>query len=175
MRIHKAGVAAARSSVFRDMVAFAQPDTPNDFGSEKVDGCTVVVLHDSARDVEAFLRAIVDSSYFMPPPDAALFWRQSRPPTRFQRSGCCPSVIITRAASKWRGQRRLKRKNAFSDAYKRGWSARTCRCSQHSIFSTLATPLGRVCCRENLRKLGWLAPAHLGSVPIGAHGATWNV
>ncbi|KAJ6502953.1 hypothetical protein C8R47DRAFT_1039465 [Mycena vitilis] len=64
-------IVAARSSVFRDMVAFPQPDTPNDLGGEKIDGCTVVVLHDLARDVEAFLRAIFDSSYFMPPPDTA--------------------------------------------------------------------------------------------------------
>ncbi|KAJ7607291.1 hypothetical protein DFH06DRAFT_1111973 [Mycena polygramma] len=64
-------ILAARSSVFRDMAAFPQPDTPNDLGGEKIDGCNVVVLHDSARDVEAFLRAIFDSSYFMPAPEAA--------------------------------------------------------------------------------------------------------
>ncbi|KAJ6456766.1 hypothetical protein C8R47DRAFT_996120, partial [Mycena vitilis] len=73
-------IVATRSSVFRDMVAFPQPGTPNDFGGEKIDGCAVVVLHDSARDVEAFLRAIFDSRrvqsqilfpYFMPPPEVA--------------------------------------------------------------------------------------------------------
>ncbi|KAJ7676700.1 hypothetical protein DFH06DRAFT_1168850 [Mycena polygramma] len=59
-------ILAARSSVFRDMVAFPQP--PGD-EAEIIDGCPVVHLHDSAADVEVFLRAIFDSSYFMPPPE----------------------------------------------------------------------------------------------------------
>ncbi|KAJ7728489.1 hypothetical protein B0H16DRAFT_1734640 [Mycena metata] len=58
-------ILAARSSVFRDMVAFPQP---TDSETEMVDGSPVVVLHDSAAEVEMFLTAIFDSSYFMPPP-----------------------------------------------------------------------------------------------------------
>ncbi|KAJ6549977.1 hypothetical protein B0H19DRAFT_1073872 [Mycena capillaripes] len=58
-------VLAARSSVFRDMIAFPQP-TGGD--TELFDGTPVVRLHDTAEDVTAFLRAIFDSSYFMPPP-----------------------------------------------------------------------------------------------------------
>ncbi|KAJ7448948.1 hypothetical protein FB451DRAFT_1288199 [Mycena latifolia] len=56
-------VLAARSSVFRDMVAFPQGED-----AEIIDGSSVV-LHDSATDVEVFLRAIFDSSYFMPAPE----------------------------------------------------------------------------------------------------------
>ncbi|KAJ7479823.1 hypothetical protein FB451DRAFT_1556640 [Mycena latifolia] len=59
------GILAARSTVFRDMFAFPQP-TRGDI--EQIDGSPVVRLHDSARDVEVFLRAIYDSSYFMPAP-----------------------------------------------------------------------------------------------------------
>ncbi|KAJ7731793.1 hypothetical protein DFH07DRAFT_968610 [Mycena maculata] len=56
---------AARSSVFRDMVAFPQPSAD----TELIDGSPVVSLHNSAADVEFLLRAIFDSSYFMPPPE----------------------------------------------------------------------------------------------------------
>ncbi|KAJ7652646.1 hypothetical protein B0H17DRAFT_957806, partial [Mycena rosella] len=58
-------VLAARSTVFSDMAAFPQPV---DGDTELIDGSPVVTLHDSADDMEAFLRAIFDSSYFMPPP-----------------------------------------------------------------------------------------------------------
>jgi hypothetical protein len=51
-------ILAARSAVFRDMLAFPQP-TGDD--TEKVDGSPVVHLPESARDVEVFLRAIYDS------------------------------------------------------------------------------------------------------------------
>ncbi|KAJ6573160.1 hypothetical protein DFH09DRAFT_1152409 [Mycena vulgaris] len=61
-------VLAARSTVFQDMVAFPQP---TEGGTELIDGSPVVSLHDSADDVEVFLRAIFDSSYFMPPPESA--------------------------------------------------------------------------------------------------------
>ncbi|KAJ7077641.1 hypothetical protein B0H15DRAFT_861447 [Mycena belliarum] len=57
------GVLAARSSVFRDMLAFGDAA-----GEETLDGCPVVRMHDSAADVHAFLRAIFDSSFFEPPP-----------------------------------------------------------------------------------------------------------
>jgi hypothetical protein len=73
---------AARSTVFDDMIAFPQPNTGGE--TETMDGSPVVRLHDSAEDVEAFLRAIYDSrcappsyciinndlfhSYFLPAP-----------------------------------------------------------------------------------------------------------
>ncbi|KAJ6472667.1 hypothetical protein C8R47DRAFT_1054010 [Mycena vitilis] len=59
------GILAARSSVFHDMIALPQP--PNS-DIERIEGCPVVRLQDSAEDVEVFLRAIYDSSYFMPAP-----------------------------------------------------------------------------------------------------------
>ncbi|KAJ7161885.1 hypothetical protein C8R43DRAFT_919788 [Mycena crocata] len=59
------GVLAARSEVFSNMLAFPQP-TSGDV--ESIEGTPVVRLHDSADDVEVFLRAIYDSSYFMPAP-----------------------------------------------------------------------------------------------------------
>ncbi|KAJ6505657.1 hypothetical protein C8R47DRAFT_133666 [Mycena vitilis] len=59
-------ILAARSSVLRDMIALPQPPGHE---QEIIDGCPVVSLHDSAADVEVFLRAVFDSSYFMPPPE----------------------------------------------------------------------------------------------------------
>ncbi|KAJ7032810.1 hypothetical protein C8F04DRAFT_958479 [Mycena alexandri] len=59
------GILAARSTVFRDMIGFPQPKGGD---AEQFEGCPVVRLHDSAQDVEVFLRAIYDSSYFMPAP-----------------------------------------------------------------------------------------------------------
>ncbi|KAJ6536367.1 hypothetical protein B0H19DRAFT_1004054 [Mycena capillaripes] len=61
-------VLAARSSVFSDMIAFPQPVATEAEGN--IDGSPVVTLQDSGQDVEVFLRAIFDSSYFMPPPKA---------------------------------------------------------------------------------------------------------
>ncbi|KAJ7901177.1 hypothetical protein B0H14DRAFT_3123697 [Mycena olivaceomarginata] len=52
------GILAARSTVFNDMIAFPQPESGE---TETMDGSPVVRLHDSAEDVEAFLRAIYDS------------------------------------------------------------------------------------------------------------------
>ncbi|KAJ7159310.1 hypothetical protein C8R43DRAFT_920841 [Mycena crocata] len=63
-RVQKS-ILAARSPVFRGMFEFPQPVAD---GDEMMDGSPVVRLHDSAADVEPFLRAIFDSSYFMPPP-----------------------------------------------------------------------------------------------------------
>ncbi|KAJ7130383.1 hypothetical protein C8R44DRAFT_731912 [Mycena epipterygia] len=58
------GILAARSSVFRDMLAFPQPEpSPSDV----LDGCPKIFLHDTASDVTAFFRAIFDSSFFVPP------------------------------------------------------------------------------------------------------------
>ncbi|KAJ7780864.1 hypothetical protein DFH07DRAFT_910354 [Mycena maculata] len=70
------GVLAARSTVFQDMIAFPQPISSD---TEQIDGSPVVRLHDSASDVEVFLRAIYDSryvwpSYFMPAPASAELW-----------------------------------------------------------------------------------------------------
>ncbi|KAJ6602716.1 hypothetical protein DFH09DRAFT_1125384, partial [Mycena vulgaris] len=64
-------ILAARSTVFRDMLAFPQPTSGD---TEQIDGSPVVRLHDSARDVEVFLRAIYDSSYFMPAPAPVDLW-----------------------------------------------------------------------------------------------------
>ncbi|KAJ7710224.1 hypothetical protein B0H16DRAFT_1630326 [Mycena metata] len=58
-------VLAAQSTVFREMLSFPQPSTPE---TELIDGSPVVRLHDSAKDVEVFLRAIFDASYFEPAP-----------------------------------------------------------------------------------------------------------
>ncbi|KAJ7910537.1 hypothetical protein B0H13DRAFT_603067, partial [Mycena leptocephala] len=64
------GILAARSSVFRDMSSFPQPKGGD---TEQMDGIPIVRLHDSADDVEVFLRAIYDSSYFMPAPASNAF------------------------------------------------------------------------------------------------------
>ncbi|KAF8209440.1 hypothetical protein K438DRAFT_1811046 [Mycena galopus ATCC 62051] len=56
-------VLAARSPVFRDMLSFTQPPD-----AEKIEGCPVVELPDSAEDVACFFRAIFDSSFFEPHP-----------------------------------------------------------------------------------------------------------
>ncbi|KAJ6537935.1 hypothetical protein B0H19DRAFT_961697 [Mycena capillaripes] len=64
-------ILAARSSVFQAMFEFPQPATDREMmhgPDEMRDGNPVVRLHDSATEVEPFLRAIFDSSYFMPPP-----------------------------------------------------------------------------------------------------------
>lgn len=57
------GVLTARSTVFRDMIALPQLTTCD---TEQIDGFPVVRLHDAARDVEVFLRAIYDSRYAFP-------------------------------------------------------------------------------------------------------------
>ncbi|KAJ7641258.1 hypothetical protein FB45DRAFT_899785, partial [Roridomyces roridus] len=60
------GVLAARSSVFRDMLGVPHQ-------GESMDGPPCVLLHDSAHDVEVFLRAVFDSSYCMPAPEPIEF------------------------------------------------------------------------------------------------------
>jgi hypothetical protein len=47
---------AARSSVFRDMLAFPLPPE----GNETLDGCPIVQTYDSAQDMKYFLKAILD-------------------------------------------------------------------------------------------------------------------
>ncbi|KAJ7606080.1 hypothetical protein FB45DRAFT_1140238 [Roridomyces roridus] len=56
-------ILAARSSVFKDMLAIPQPES-----QAMIEGCPLVVLHDSAEDTEHFLKAIFDSSFFERPP-----------------------------------------------------------------------------------------------------------
>lgn len=51
------GLLAARSSVFKDMLAFPPPPE----GNLNHDGCPVVRIYDSTSDVRAFLNAIFDS------------------------------------------------------------------------------------------------------------------
>ncbi|PPQ95021.1 hypothetical protein CVT25_000484 [Psilocybe cyanescens] len=58
------GLLAARSSVFRDMLAFPPPPE----GNTMVDGCPIVTVYDSAKDMGYFLMAVFDTSYFEPPP-----------------------------------------------------------------------------------------------------------
>lgn len=50
------GILSARSTVFRDMFSFPQPET-----EDLMEGCPIIVLHDSAEDVNYFLKAIYDS------------------------------------------------------------------------------------------------------------------
>ncbi|KAJ7874102.1 hypothetical protein B0H13DRAFT_1723438 [Mycena leptocephala] len=63
-------ILAARSSVSEAMCEFPQSTSEGDC---MMDGSQVVRLHDSAAEVESFLRAIFDSSYFMPPPSTVDF------------------------------------------------------------------------------------------------------
>ncbi|KAK7044388.1 BTB domain-containing protein, partial [Favolaschia claudopus] len=62
-------VLAARSTVFEDMLSFPQPGLGVS-DVERFEGVPIVELHDSAVEVEPFLRAIFDSSFFMPPPSS---------------------------------------------------------------------------------------------------------
>ncbi|KAJ7473178.1 hypothetical protein B0H11DRAFT_2236720 [Mycena galericulata] len=62
------GILAARSSVFRDMISIPQPEH-----QPLIEGCPIVVLHDSAIDTEYFLKAIFDSSFFERPPARTTF------------------------------------------------------------------------------------------------------
>ncbi|KAJ7111286.1 hypothetical protein C8R44DRAFT_711711 [Mycena epipterygia] len=54
---------AARSPVFADMLSFTQPD-----GAEMIEGCPVVLLPDSSRDVTVFFKALFNHDFFMPYP-----------------------------------------------------------------------------------------------------------
>ncbi|KAJ6496235.1 hypothetical protein C8R45DRAFT_985361 [Mycena sanguinolenta] len=66
-------ILAARSSVFQAMFEFPQPTADANEMSDTIDGSPVIRLHDDPVEVEAFLRAIFDSSYFMPPPNEVEF------------------------------------------------------------------------------------------------------
>ncbi|KAJ7464373.1 hypothetical protein FB451DRAFT_1263351 [Mycena latifolia] len=60
-----AAILKAQSSVFADMFTFPQPASAE---METMDGFPVVKLHDDSEEVEVFLKAIFDSSFFMPFP-----------------------------------------------------------------------------------------------------------
>ncbi|KAJ7863947.1 hypothetical protein B0H14DRAFT_2505137 [Mycena olivaceomarginata] len=69
-------ILAARSPVFQAMFEFPRPTSNADEmvdGDEVIEGSRVIRLHDSATEVEAFLRATLDTSYFMPPPSEVNF------------------------------------------------------------------------------------------------------
>ncbi|KAJ6590089.1 hypothetical protein DFH09DRAFT_222117 [Mycena vulgaris] len=68
-RVH-GGILAARSTVFGDMVTVPQPAHPD---GQTLDGHPIVYLHDSAAEVEVFLRAMFDSNFFMPAPSPTHF------------------------------------------------------------------------------------------------------
>ncbi|KII86150.1 hypothetical protein PLICRDRAFT_700276 [Plicaturopsis crispa FD-325 SS-3] len=57
-RIYK-GILQARSSVFNDMFSFPQPSD-----QETIEGCPIVLVHDSAPDMAVFLKAIYDSGFY---------------------------------------------------------------------------------------------------------------
>ncbi|KAJ7625762.1 hypothetical protein FB45DRAFT_71718 [Roridomyces roridus] len=59
------GILSAQSSVFADLFTVPQPPADD---SEVVDGIPVVELHDDPEQLQTFLKAIFDSSFFMPPP-----------------------------------------------------------------------------------------------------------
>ncbi|KAJ7464396.1 hypothetical protein FB451DRAFT_1561704 [Mycena latifolia] len=61
----------AQSSVFADMFAFPQPPSES-AETETMNGFPVIKLHDDPDDVEVFLKAIFDSSFFTPPEDTPL-------------------------------------------------------------------------------------------------------
>ncbi|KAJ3564771.1 hypothetical protein NP233_g8071 [Leucocoprinus birnbaumii] len=58
------GLLSARSSVFKDMLAFPSPPE----GNPTHDNCPVVRIYDSTEDVGYFLNAIFDSGFFEAPP-----------------------------------------------------------------------------------------------------------
>ena len=51
------GLLAARSSVFKDMLAFPPPAE----GNEMFEGCPIVTVYDSSKDINFFLKAVFDS------------------------------------------------------------------------------------------------------------------
>lgn len=62
-RIYR-GHLSARSSVFRDMFEFPPPAE----GNRTLDGMPIIEVYDTAEDMKQFLRAILDSEFFEPPP-----------------------------------------------------------------------------------------------------------
>jgi hypothetical protein len=50
------GPLAARSSVFKDMLAFP----PSAEGNERYDQCPIVTVYDNAKDMAFFLKAVFD-------------------------------------------------------------------------------------------------------------------
>ena len=62
-RIYR-GHLSARSSVFRDMFEFPPPAE----GNRTLDGMPIIEVYDTAEDMKQFLRALLDSEFFEPPP-----------------------------------------------------------------------------------------------------------
>ncbi|KAH6907966.1 hypothetical protein BKA70DRAFT_347951 [Coprinopsis sp. MPI-PUGE-AT-0042] len=62
-RIYR-GHLSARSSVFRDMFEFPPPAE----GNRTLDGVPIVEVYDEAEDMKNFLKALLDSEFFEPPP-----------------------------------------------------------------------------------------------------------
>ncbi|KAJ7932795.1 hypothetical protein B0H13DRAFT_2263093 [Mycena leptocephala] len=62
------GILATHSSVFKDMLSFPQPPD-----SELVEGCSLVRLLDSDREVTPFLKALFDPQFFEPFPASTSF------------------------------------------------------------------------------------------------------
>ncbi|EAU93681.1 hypothetical protein CC1G_12279 [Coprinopsis cinerea okayama7 len=62
-RIYR-GHLSARSSVFSDMFGFPPPPE----GNHTMDGCPIVQVYDSAQDMTYFLKAVLFSEFFEPPP-----------------------------------------------------------------------------------------------------------
>ncbi|KAJ7083786.1 hypothetical protein C8R44DRAFT_651965 [Mycena epipterygia] len=54
-----------KSPVFADMFAVPQPPSAD---REAIDGVLVVRMHDDLEELEVFLRAMFDASYFLSPP-----------------------------------------------------------------------------------------------------------
>ncbi|KAF7314944.1 BTB domain-containing protein [Mycena indigotica] len=66
-RLYK-GILAARSPIFRDMLALPQPPE-----AELVDGCPVVEMHDDSAELAIFFSAIFIPQYFAPFPNETTF------------------------------------------------------------------------------------------------------
>ncbi|RXW19836.1 hypothetical protein EST38_g6018 [Candolleomyces aberdarensis] len=58
------GLLRAQSSVFDDMFAFPVPPE----GNPALEGCPIVQTYDSAQDMKYFLKALLNSAFFEPPP-----------------------------------------------------------------------------------------------------------
>ncbi|KAJ7184445.1 hypothetical protein C8R46DRAFT_1064092 [Mycena filopes] len=57
-----------RSPIFNDTFSIPQPED-----AERINGCPVLRIHDSATDAAHFFKAIFDSETFLPPPAATSF------------------------------------------------------------------------------------------------------
>ncbi|KII84011.1 hypothetical protein PLICRDRAFT_436297 [Plicaturopsis crispa FD-325 SS-3] len=116
-RVHHT-LLALNSPIFEDMLNIGAPR-----GEDNVDDCPLVILHDSAQDLESLLRALYDRRYFDPEEKQSL------------------SVI----ASLLRLGKKYEIKHLYDKALKfltddypdtlKGWDARTHRISRHTGFA----------------------------------------